>query len=305
MQRAEYEQGVQASRAQIMQMEQQRVLLNQQLTQVTSVEENNRLVAMINMLSGQINMIRQQSGDGNSRQVAGARIASHREEFMQAVIDLRQLADKTVAEYEELVKDDAVKNALAALNQKAKTKVTIGPSRAFLAGVQRLERAEAMVLTEDVELRKEGGVQWLDVTFNGRVTRPMVFDTGASSVVLPADLAAEIGLKPGKNDPSVRTRVADGSEVEARRMVIPSVRVGKFTVKDVECLVMPAEKANVPPLLGQTFHRNFIYKVNSEAGKLVLSKVETPDAASPKAKAPARSTRGRRPARSATASDGP
>jgi predicted aspartyl protease len=64
------------------------------------------------------------------------------------------------------------------------------------------------------------------VNFNGKVTQPLAYDTGASSVVLPASLAAQIGLKPGKDDPTVRAQVADGSVVEAKPMTIPSVREG-------------------------------------------------------------------------------
>jgi clan AA aspartic protease (TIGR02281 family) len=158
--------------------------------------------------------------------------------------------------------------------------------------VKTLEKVEATVLTEDVTLRKEGGVFWIDATFNGKVTKPMVFDTGASSVVLPAEIAEEIGLKPGPDAETVKARVADGSEVEAKRMMIPSLRVGKFTVKNVECMIMPAGKANVPPLLGQTFHRHFIYKFTPDAGRLVLAKVEEPEAPAPaKPKGSGRSSR--------------
>src|SRR5262249_50714226 len=142
-------------------------------------------------------------------------------------------------------------------------------------------------------------VYWVQATFNGKVTRPMVFDTGASDVVLPADLAEQIGLKPGPNDRTVTARVADGSEVKAHRMEVPSLRVGKFTVNNVECIVMPPEKKDVPPLLGQTFQRHFSVHFSPDAGKLVLSKIETvePSPAPAKGKAAAKAGRSRRPAR--------
>ncbi len=34
------------------------------------------------------------------------------------------------------------------------------------------------MITDSAELHKEGGVFWVNVTFNGKVTKPMVFDTG-------------------------------------------------------------------------------------------------------------------------------
>ena len=158
-------------------------------------------------------------------------------------------------------------------------------------------------MSEDVAIRKEGGVYWVDATFNGKFTKPMVFDTGASSVVLPADFALSIGLKPGPDDPVVTAQVADGSEVKAHKMVIPSLRVGKFTVANVECIVMPSEKKNVPPLLGQSFQKNFSIKLNVGAGKLVLSRIDQGEdvasSAAPKAKAKssARTKKGKRATR--------
>src|SRR5262249_32362255 len=151
---------------------------------------------------------------------------------------LRTLADQTSEEYAALAKDDAVKAALEGLNRSAKLKVALGPSRTYLANLKLLEGVEASILTEDVALRREGGVFWVDVTFTGKVTHPMVFDTGASSVVLPFELAAQIGLTPGPDTPSVTAQVADGSKVQASKMAIPSVRVGKFTVSNIDCIVM-------------------------------------------------------------------
>ena len=141
-----------------------------------------------------------------------------------------------------------------------------------------LENAEKSVLTENVPIRKEGGIFWLDVTFNGKVTKPMAFDTGASTVLLPAEFASEIGLKTGPDDPEVECQVADGSVVKARASTIPVMRVGQFTVQDVPCVVMPASKKEVPPLLGQTFQRNFTFKFNADAGKLSLTRVDAANA---------------------------
>ena len=313
MQKEAIEEGHDEAQAQLMEMEQQRVFLNQQYTQAGSVEDRNLIVAQINALNGQMKLLQNQNGAGGGEkpQYPGAKLAMYREEFMEAVLDLRTVIDKAKKDYAALAADESVKAALAALNGKSKAKSTLGPSRTFLSNEATLATVEANVLTEDVELRTEGGVHWLDVTFNGKTTRPMVFDTGASSVVLPADLAEEIGLKPGPKDEKVKARVADGSEVEARRTTIPSVRVGKFTVKNVEAIVMPADKKDVPPLLGQSFHKFFTYKFSADAGRLVLAQVETPQA---KAKAAAEKSktkagtkaRGKRSSKTAkgTADDG-
>jgi clan AA aspartic protease (TIGR02281 family) len=292
-----YNQGLRDNQQAIRELTEQRIMLNQQLAQPTNAIQNNQLVAMVNSVTDRLNVMRQQQANAGAKQQVDAEASRRREAYVQVVLDLRHLVDSTTERYAALAADAGVKEALEQLSKRSKAKAVLGPSRAFLATVAQLEKAEASVLSESVDLRKEGGIFWLDVTFNGKVTRPMAFDTGAAEVVLPAELAAEIGLKPGKDDPIVRCQVADGSIVEARRMTVPSMRVGKFTVKDVSCTVMPADKKDVPPLLGQTFQRNFLLKFSPDSGKLVLSKVETPETEQTPTKA---SSPGKRPAKSAT-----
>ncbi len=273
-----YEQAVEENKQIIQELTQQRMMLNDQLAQASGVVQHNQLVATVNGVTERLNFLRQQQVEPASERKVDAQVAGRREAYVQAVIDLRTIVDTTDAAYAALAKDDAVTQAINAAGGSSKAKATLGPSKAYLANVKLLEKAEATVLTETIDLRKEGGIFWVDVTFNGKITKPMAWDTGAADVVSPYDMAVEIGVKPGKDAPVVRAQVADGSIVEARRMTIPSIRLGKFTIKDVSCMVMPAEKANVPPLLGQTFQKHFTFKFSAEAAKLTLSRVETPEA---------------------------
>lgn len=303
-----YERALWENKQAIRELTERRIMLGQQIPQAANPVQHNQLVTMYNEAGDRLNLLHQQQEDEGAKRDVDAQAARRREAYVQAVLDLRQLVDETTDAYAELAEDPAVKDALERVNAKSKVKSALGPSKAFLDGVAQLEKAEGSVLSESVDLRKDGGIYWVDVTFNGKVTKPMAFDTGAASVVLPADFAAEIGLKPGKDDPIVRCQVADGSIVEARQMTVPSMRVGKFTVKDVTCTVMPADKKDVPPLLGQTFQRNFLLKFSPDAGTLVLSRVETPEtAAAPaaKGKASAKSPSGRRTARPSAAAAAP
>jgi clan AA aspartic protease (TIGR02281 family) len=303
--KSRYEQDLEAIRTELSAIEEEQIVLGQQMAQAQSVDLHNRLVVEMNARTAQINAYRQRLADADSGQgrERDARFAAQREAFIEVVLALRPKVDKTLADYAGLDKDDAVKTALVAVGQTLKTKLALGPSRAFTANVKQLVRYESMVLSESVPLRAEGGVHWVDVTFNGKVTRATVFDTGAATVVLPADLAKELGLKPLPGTAGAKTRVADGSEVEVFKAVIPSVRVGKFIVKDVECAVMPPDKANVAPLLGQTFLHHFTYKTGAGSSTLVLSKIDTPkpQATAPKSKTGGRSTGARKLPRKARA----
>ena len=193
----------------------------------------------------------------------------------------RQLGDEGLCRARRRTKRSRA--ALATLGRKSKIKLKLGPSPQFLSNVKLLERIEKSVISDSVDLHKEGGVFWVNVTFNGKVTKPMVFDTGASLTTLPAALAAEIGLTPTSSDPVIRCETADGTVVEAKQKTIPSLRVGRFTINNVVCVVMPPGKGNVAPLLGQSFHRHFTHKFTPESGHLVMSKVEAAEPVQSKA----------------------
>ena len=283
------------SKEMIRQLTEQRIYLNRQLAQANNPRDHNQMAAMVNGVTDQLNLLRAQEVDPDATRAPDAQAGRFREAYIGRVLDLRRSIDATTKAYADLAADPAIKEAVASAGAG---KATLGPSKAFAAAIKSLERAESMVLTESVPLRKEGGIYWVDVTFNGTTTKSMAFDTGAADVVLPADFAAKVGLVPGPDAPVVKCRVADGSIVEARSMIVPSMRVGKFTVKDVPCTIMPGSKANVPPLLGQTFQRNFLIRLNPDAGQLTLSQVDSPDAPRPTPPAPKPgriTTKGRNP----------
>ncbi len=273
MQRDAFEQGVHDQKAMIQELTEQRIFLNQQLQQNLPVVQHNQLVAEFNIVTDRLNLLRGQAADPNWKQKIDEEVPRRRAAYIQAVLDLRQLVDSTAGRYAELAKDVAVKDALTTLGSKSKSTLKLGPSRDFQDKVKLLEKIEKSVLTEAVELRRRGGVYEVDVTLNKNETVPMIFDTGASYVTISADLARRIGLTPQATDGRIQLHVADGSVIEARQTTIPSVRVGKFTLNNVACAVMPADKRYVMPLLGQTFINQFTHKI--EAGRLMLSKVET------------------------------
>ena len=107
---------------------------------------------------------------------------------------------------------------------------------------------------------------------NGKGPIRMIFDTGAGPTAISAELATRLGLKPtGRTVPLV---VADGSKVIAKEMMIRTVSLGRLSVKDVTCVVMPKEKGDVSPLLGQSILQRFDFKYTQGSGRLVLTKVE-------------------------------
>jgi len=248
--------------------------VNQQRNQLS--QEHNILVVQRDQVVNMLNTLQEQNKDQGEDQKLqlNAEVAQSREKYMQAVLDLRKSVDELTAKYDGLSKNPEITKALEALSASTKSKPRLGPSAKIRDAIKLLEKAEGSVQSETIELHREHGVDHVYASL-GKVSTKMVLDTGASLTTISAKLAGRIGLKPKTGDPPVKLTTADGTVVEAKRLVIPSVRVGKFTIQNVECAVMPAEKGDVDPLLGQTFFKHFKVEYSAEARKLSLKRLDT------------------------------
>lgn len=263
-----------------------RAELTRQLANAPNVKVHNQMVAAINELEAEI--VRLENGEEMKKAVDSARAAAaaEREKYVQHLLEARALVTKAEAEYQSLAADNEVTSLIAEFNEGQTREAALGPSRGFLASVKALVKLEEKVLSEEIPLRREGGLFFVPVVFNGEAanTHEMAIDTGASIVSLPYALAKAVGLEPNEQSEVMRMEMADGSIVPGRKVIAKELRVGKFIVENVECVVMPAELPNAAPLLGQTFLDKFGYKIDSDQQKLVMSKVEA-------ASAPARNSK--------------
>jgi len=237
------------------------------------VQEHNRFVAMINERSDRLRQLDAQTPDARTVRQIDEQTVQCREAFIQATLDLRKLVDQTNQQYIDRAKDDAFQKSLAAIQSKSKSPVKLGPSADFNKDVKQLQAFEKLVLTDTVPVEKRGGVYEVQVTLNDSVTLPFVYDTGASLVTISSDVAARLGIHIGPDDPTIRLEVANGAIIEAKQKTIPALRVGRFTVNDVTCAVMPPGNAKIRLLLGQSFLHQFVVSGSPDSGKLVMSRV--------------------------------
>jgi clan AA aspartic protease (TIGR02281 family) len=238
------------------------------------VNERNALVTQQNHLSALINNLSSQQGDfQEQKQQFYGEVARLREAYVQAVSDLRTAVEEITAKYAKLADKPEVSKALKDLSTSSRIKQKLGPSKELTAAIQWLAKSQGSVQTETVELIRRNGVDHVDVMLNGKGPFRMVFDTGAGPTTLSSALATELGLKPTGR--SVNLVVADGSKVTAKEMVIRTVSLGRLQIKDVTCVVMPEEKKEVEPLLGQSILQRFDFKYTQGTGRLVLTKVES------------------------------
>jgi clan AA aspartic protease (TIGR02281 family) len=255
------------------------------------VTERNSIVTEQNSVRRMISSLADQRGQFQDlKKRFNAEVAEVRESYMLAVGDLRKAVDEIMAKYAEIGGKEEVSRALKDLSASSKIKQKLGPSKELTSAIKWLGRLEGSVQSETVVLQRENGVDHLDVMLNGKGPIKMVFDTGAGPMTLPAEVATRLNLK--STGRTVECEVADGTKVAAKEMIIRTVTVGRLTVKDVICVVMPKDKGDVAPLLGQSFLQRFDYKYTQGSGKLVLNKVEPDEPAGPSGKS--KSTRKKR-----------
>ncbi len=231
----------------------------------------NRLVGQINDVTDQINILRARSKSSRAIDEADGEIGAARQAYSDHIASLRRKIVETQKAYKVLAKDKAVEAALAELGEILDKNLSLGPSRSFEANLKRIGKLELIVASAVIDLRKEGNVLWVDTVVNGKHNLPFVFDTGASYVTIPPDMANQIGLSPQPGDRSISLTIADGSSVRATLMKLDSLKVGEFEIEDVVCAVMPIEMADAPPLLGGSFLQHFTYSIDPQQGILTLT----------------------------------
>lgn len=98
--------------------------------------------------------------------------------------------------------------------------------------------------------RRDAGIPVIDVTFNGRQTFEMLFDTGASGIAITSQMAAALGVTP-EGRVSVFTA---GGKIEVPTGRVASVSVGRVQVNNPQVTINEFLPIG---LLGQGFFGNY------------------------------------------------
>ncbi|HET6246839.1 MAG TPA: retroviral-like aspartic protease family protein [Tepidisphaeraceae bacterium] len=250
-------------------LEHQKRQLLDEYSKLTDITQKNNHVAQINAIDSRLQEANATRQDLESQ--LNTLGAEEKTQFINEVIDLGTKVDKAQEDYKGLADDPDVKDALEKMNQPGKPKMKLGPSAEFTANTLVLKKWRGDVASDTITIKHENDVPSVEVTLNGTVVREMVIDSGASMVCLTADLAAKLNMVPTEKDEDIHFKMADGKEVDAKHMVLKTVRVGQFTVADVDCAVLPASLVAAEPLLGGTFLNNFVFKIDPAAGKMHLA----------------------------------
>jgi aspartyl protease family protein len=124
--------------------------------------------------------------------------------------------------------------------------------------------------SEEVQIEKRGDSYLVPVRINNTITLPFLLDTGASDLVVPADVALTLvragALTSGDFIGKTPYRLADGSEGVSELVVLREVRVGEHSARNVTATISSLQ---AEPLLGQSFLSKF-GKVTLDYKRLVL-----------------------------------
>lgn len=117
--------------------------------------------------------------------------------------------------------------------------------------------------------KSESNAQLVEAYVNNRQIM-MVFDTGAETCAFGKNHLIQLGIRPPEG-PSVGNAIGVGSQstVPFWRMTV-DLKVGTILRRNMEILVQ--ENLLTPPLLGQTFFRDFRYTVDSGASSIRFTK---------------------------------
>lgn len=114
------------------------------------------------------------------------------------------------------------------------------------------------------------------VTINKKIKASLIMDTGATLVTLSKDLAGKLKINLKDVLPDAKMIMADGRQVNAKKIILESIEAENVEVKDVVAAVILDDVPGLPAgdgLLGMSFLKRFNFKVDHKAKKLIFEKI--------------------------------
>ena len=244
---------------------------NDMLATTADPAKQNQIIGACNAINAKIKSLQSDLDTSIQKQKD---MTVDKEAYIELIGDVSKNIDDDDHAYDEVVKDADLSSALDTYNQTARLKLKLGPTTEYLENLKFVKKALADVQVEVVQVSTEHGVPEVEVVLNGKTKQMMTWDSGASAVVISAELANSLGMHPGPKDPLVHAKLADGHIIECHEMILKSVSVGVFTVNDVECDVMPPDIKDGSLLLGDTFQSHFLSKLDQGGGTLRLTPID-------------------------------
>jgi len=122
-----------------------------------------------------------------------------------------------------------------------------------------------------VRLDKKGNSLLVNTLLNRKVKTDLILDTGCTDTQISEEVAERLGIETS-GCRSVSCQLADGRSVSGKETVIKEVRIGSAKVYNVRAIVLGSDNLGSGGLLGMSFLDNFIFRIDSEKGELILQR---------------------------------
>jgi clan AA aspartic protease (TIGR02281 family) len=126
--------------------------------------------------------------------------------------------------------------------------------------------------TREISMKNAGGVFVVGVRINGAITLDFIVDSGASDVMIPADVAMTLAragtISSGDFIGDREYRLGDGSTLKSERFILRELMIGDRAVQNI---VASIGSVKSEPLLGQSFLSRFAsWSVDNNRHALML-----------------------------------
>jgi aspartyl protease family protein len=249
--------------------------LNAQLAAVPrDVLQNNRLVGLINANNSKLRQLDDQRTALTEKLATDRKKLSDGEsQYSDAVTAIRRDLSELQRRLEKSLEEPAVNIAVGVYRTNFQTPESIDIGGLIGPVDRRLKQFEKEIFNESIAMElSEGGAFLVNVTV-GESSVPMILDSGASVICLPAETATRLGILIPPGAPQMKLSLADGRSIDARGVVLPKVRVGGFEAENVDAAILAPSAISPEPLLGLSFLGNFRFEIDAPGKSLKLLRV--------------------------------
>ncbi len=132
--------------------------------------------------------------------------------------------------------------------------------------------AESELEGVEVELLRRGEVWTTDVLLNGKISRRLIVDSGASFMLINPQTAKELDIVLDENTAVIPMATVSGF-ILTPLVTLKSVQVGKAEAENVEAVIYAVPSGGVG-LLGNSFLNKYKVTLDSIQGKMTLASMK-------------------------------
>jgi hypothetical protein len=151
------------------------------------------------------------------------------------VLNVRRLLGEFADDYQRLKTEKPIQDALA-----VRTAEALGPVENYGSWPHKLDRIESLVLTDGVPFYRRSGQIRVTAILDERLPVTFSYQGATGPTLLPASALSGLQIDLAQAPPGEPVEL-EQSSVPTRRVILPTLRIGKFVWRQVPVDVLPAE----------------------------------------------------------------